>query len=259
MVSQLSSDQSLTEQPIIYPDCDGQPMANNTEQFRWILVIQQNLDWLFVDDPNFFVAGDLFWYPVENRNDIVVAPDVMVAMGRPRGKRGSYQQWKEGNVAPQVVFEVLSPSNTSVEMAKKLLFFDRHGVEEYYIYDPQTNYLEGWLRGNDGLEVIPQMADWVSPRLKIRFGLEENELELYRPDGEKFRTYLEIAQSAEQEYQRAEQEYQRAEQEYQRAEQSEQARSNAIAKLLALGLSAEQVAESLGFSIEAVQAAIEQT
>jgi predicted transposase YdaD len=100
--------------------------------------------------------------------------------------------------------------------------------------------------------VIPQMADWVSPRLKVRFDLKENELELYRPDGERFRTYLEIAQLAEQEYQRAEQEYQRA-------EQSEQARSSAIAKLLALGLSVEQVAESLGFSIETVQAAAKQT
>jgi predicted transposase YdaD len=63
--------------------------------------------------------------------------------------------------------------------------------------------------------------------------------------GERFRTYLEIAQ--------------RAEQEHQRAEQSKQARSNAVSKLLALGLSVEQVAESLGFSIEAVQAATEET
>jgi hypothetical protein len=39
-------------------------MANNTEQFRWIVTIQQNLDWLFANDPNVFVAGDLFWYPV---------------------------------------------------------------------------------------------------------------------------------------------------------------------------------------------------
>lgn len=50
---------------IIYPDSDGQPVANNTKQFRWIVVIQQNLDWLFADFSNVFVAGDLFWYPVE--------------------------------------------------------------------------------------------------------------------------------------------------------------------------------------------------
>lgn len=39
MVSQL---QSPTYSEVIYPDSDGKPMANNTTQFRWILVIQQN-------------------------------------------------------------------------------------------------------------------------------------------------------------------------------------------------------------------------
>ncbi|MBD2773471.1 hypothetical protein [Iningainema tapete] len=44
MVSQI---QSPTQSEIFYPDSDGQPVANNTKQFRWIVVIQQNLDWLF--------------------------------------------------------------------------------------------------------------------------------------------------------------------------------------------------------------------
>jgi hypothetical protein len=55
----VSPAQSLTQPEVIYPDSDGQPMANNTEQFRWIVVIQQNLDWLYADDLNVFVAGDL--------------------------------------------------------------------------------------------------------------------------------------------------------------------------------------------------------
>ncbi|MEL6903285.1 MAG: Uma2 family endonuclease, partial [Cyanobacteria bacterium J06606_4] len=32
---------------VIYPDSDGQPMADNTKQFRWIVTIQQNLAWMF--------------------------------------------------------------------------------------------------------------------------------------------------------------------------------------------------------------------
>jgi len=78
---------TLSTSEVIYPDSDGQPIANNTEQFRWILVIQQNLDWLFADNPDVFVAGDLFWYPIEGKNYIVNAPDVMVVFGRPRGYR----------------------------------------------------------------------------------------------------------------------------------------------------------------------------
>jgi len=38
--------------------------------------------------------------------------------------------------AHDVVFEVLSPSNTQQEMADKRAFYEEHGVEEYYVYDP---------------------------------------------------------------------------------------------------------------------------
>jgi hypothetical protein len=44
---------------VYYPDSDGQPMADNTKQFRWIVTIKENLDLLFAADPNVFVAGDL--------------------------------------------------------------------------------------------------------------------------------------------------------------------------------------------------------
>lgn len=246
MVSQI---QSPSQPEVIYPDSDGQPVANNTIQFRWLVEIQQNLDWLFADDPNVFVAGDLFWYPVEGRNTIVNAPDVLVVFGRPKGDRLSYLQWKEGGIAPQVVFEIISPSNTQNEMDKKLLFYDRYGVEEYYIYDPAKNSLRGWIRGEDGLDVIPQMTDWVSPRLTIRFVLDEETLQLFRPDGERFVSYNEISV-------RVEQERQRAEQERQRAEQAEQARRDAVPQLLQMNLSIEQIAQALRLSVEEVQAIV---
>lgn len=196
---------TLSTSEVIYPDSDGQPMANNTEQFRWILVIQQNLDWLFADNPDVFVAGDLFWYPIEGKNYLVNAPDVMVVFGRPKSKRGSYLQWQENNIAPQVVFEILSPSNSQTEMERKLIFYERHGVEEYYIYNPQNNQLRGWLKTEDGLDVISEIENWVSPRLGIKFDLSAEELQIYRPDGHKFSSYLEICQLLEQEKQRAEQ------------------------------------------------------
>jgi Uma2 family endonuclease len=137
MVSQLSKPISK-EVEIIYPESDGKPMADNTKQFELIVEIKKGLDWLYLNDPQVFVAGDLFWYPIQGQNTIVTAPDVMVVFGRPKGDRGSYRQWQEDNIAPQVVFEILSPSNSRHEMSKKLLFFDRYNVEEYYLYDPET-------------------------------------------------------------------------------------------------------------------------
>ncbi len=206
---------------IIYPDSDGQPMADNTQQFQLIVWIKENLELLFANAPNVFVAGDLLWYPSEGNNDLRQAPDVMVAFGRPKGYRGSYQQWLEDNIPPQVVFEIWSPGNRPSKMAKKFEFYERYGVEEYYLYKPDLLDLTGWQRCNSRLEVIDQMAGWVSPRLEVRFELSELELQIYRPDGERFLTYLELDQQRQQERQRAERVEQRAEQERQRAEQAE--------------------------------------
>ena len=206
MVSQLSKSQSTSESigDIFYPESDGKPMADNTKQFRWILTIQQNIDWLYANDAHVFVAGDLFWYPVKGQNKIVAAPDTMVVFGRPKGDRGSYQQWLEDDIAPQVVFEILSPCNSRIEMSKKLLFYALHNVEEYYVYNPDTNDLEIWVRGDRSLDSVSEVHNWVSPRLGIRFDISE-ELQIYRPDGTKFYSYIEINQMLEQERDRADQ------------------------------------------------------
>ncbi|QLE41461.1 Uma2 family endonuclease [Nostoc sp. C052] len=202
MVTQLPSS---NQKGIIYPDSDGQPIADNTKQFELIVWIKNNLELLFGNDQNVFVAGDLLWYPVEDDNKLRQALDVMVVFGRPKGYQGSYQQWLEDNIPPQVVFEIWSPGNRISKMAKKLEFYERYGVEEYYLYEPDVVDLTGWQRRNSRLEVIDQMVGWVSPRLGVRFDLTEEELQIYRPDGDRFLTFLELDQQRQQERQRAEQ------------------------------------------------------
>jgi len=228
MVNQLPTNITPT---ILYPDSDGQPMADNTKQFRWIVIIKENLELLFANDPNVFVAGDLLWYPVEGDNKIRQAPDAMVVFGRPKGDRGSYRQWVENSIPPQVVFEILSPGNRLKEMAKKLRFYERYGVEEYYVYDPDEVELIGWLRSGEDLEIIEEMNGWFSPRLEIKFQVTSENLEIFSPSGERFLSYVELAQLREQEKQRANEEQQRAEQEYQRAEQERQRADAAITQL----------------------------
>ncbi|MBD2178471.1 Uma2 family endonuclease [Pseudanabaena sp. FACHB-1998] len=195
--------QMQPSQKIIYPDDDGLPMSNNTEQFDWIVTIKENLELLFSKDSNVFVAGDLLWYPVEGNNTIRTAPDAMVVFGRPKGRRGSYMQWVENDIAPQVVFEILSPGNRTSEMAKKLKFYERYGVEEYYLYDPSCIELTGWQRIGEDLEVIDVIDGWVSPRLGIRFDLSGEQLELYFPDGKKFTSLKDVSEQLLKEKQRA--------------------------------------------------------
>ncbi|MDY6941227.1 MAG: Uma2 family endonuclease [Cyanobacteriota bacterium] len=215
--------QQLVSESIVYPESDGLPLADNTVQFRLITTIHGGLDALLEDT---FVAADLLWYPIEGDPTTSAAPDVMVAFGRPKGERRSYKQWEEENVAPQVVFEIASLSNTLKELEdKKFEFYREHGVEEYYLFDPDRQTLKGWLRDTDSLDEgssdegssdrerfqpIAEMNGWVSPRLKVRFEVEDGELQLYRPDGELFAPYAEIIQQKRQERERAESERIRA-------------------------------------------------
>lgn len=186
----------------LYPDSDGQSMADNTKQFRWITTIKGNLERLFAADEDVFVAGDLLWYPVEGEPKIRQAPDVTVVFGRSKGDRGSYRQWQEAGIAPQVVFEILSPGNRPGEMLRKLNFYQRYGVEEYYIYDPDDNELNGFQRVDKSLQLVSEVIGWVSPRLGIRFELGADTLQIYRPDGERFLTFVELGEQLNAERQR---------------------------------------------------------
>ena len=207
MIQQITNQ---TENNIIYPDSDGQPMADNTKQFRLIVTIKENLELLFTDNPDVFVAGDLLWYPIEGNNKLRRAPDVMVVFGRPKGDRGSYKQWEENNISPQVVFEILSPGNTLAEMSQKFEFYNRYGVEEYYVYDPDKVDLCGWIRQENSLNLIDTMDGWISPRLKVRFEITENNLKIFTPTDEPFLTYVELGKLKQEAEIRAKQAEKRA-------------------------------------------------
>jgi Uma2 family endonuclease len=220
-----------------YPESDGQPRAEDTEQFEWIVKIKENLEILFAQDPLVFVAGDLLWYPVADRRITgPLAPDVMVAIGRLKGRRGCYKQWDEGDIAPQVVFEILSPANSQKEMADKLAFYDTYVVEEYYVYDPAPNTLEVWLRQDGRLARVSHLKGWTSPRLGIRFDLTRDTLAIFDPQGQPFLTSVELAARMRAQTERAQQERARADQETRRADQEHDRAERLAERLRALGL-----------------------
>jgi Uma2 family endonuclease len=208
---------------IEYPDDDGEPMADNTLQFKWIVVIKENLDVIYRDETEVFVAGNLLWYPVEGQPTIRIAPDAMVVFGRPKGRRGSYKQWEEGGVAPHVVFETLSPGNTPPEMERKRDFYERYGVEEYYVYDPDDGSFEAWLMAGSRLVKVESVSGFVSPRLQIRFepGEGPDNLTIFCPDGTRFLTSIEFREQAVSDRLRAEEADRLAARDRQRAEEAD--------------------------------------
>ncbi len=177
---------------LVYPERDGKPLAENTKQYRWIFILFGNIAALFRDALDVFVAADLLWYPVEGESAVSTAPDVLVVFGRPKGDRGCYKQWEEGNVPITVAFEVLSPSNKHMEMTDKLLFYEDHGVEEYYVYDPDSDGLRVYLRKGDMLRPVRSVDGFVSPRLGIRFDLSGPEMVVYAPGDQRFLSFEEL-------------------------------------------------------------------
>jgi len=190
-----------TKPLIYYPESDGMPMAENTVQYAYLTKIKDNLGISYRNDPDVFIAGDLFWYPDEEDPKIKYAPDVMVVFGRPKGDRGSYRQWEEDGIPPQVVFEIWSPGNRKVDKDKKLVFYDRYGVEEYYTYDPDKGAFEGWHRQNNKLEEITDIKNWRSPRLGIRFSVEKTsdgpKMEIYDINDRRFLSRIEESDARE--------------------------------------------------------------
>jgi Uma2 family endonuclease len=222
--------------PIIYPESDGKPMADNTLQWDWIVSIKLGIADIFRDDPNVFIAGNLLWYPVEGEPTIRADPDVLVALGRPKGYRGSYKQWEEGHAAPQVVFEILSELNTPQEMQEKCDFYREHGVQEYFEFDPHKITLKGWVRKDTEFHRVWAIQDgWTSPLLGVHFRVD-GELFLTKPNGERFlradeltgelaaarRNLITERQRSEVLSRRAEDEGRRAEEQRQQAEEQRQ-------------------------------------
>lgn len=218
----MNSSALTTPKPIVYPDSDGLPMSDNTLQFEYIVTIKEGLEAQFRTQEDVFIAGDLLWYPVQGEPNIRSAPDVLVAFGRPKGYRGSYKQWEEGGIAPQVVFEIWSPTNRYADFVRKYEFYRDHRVEEYYFYDPDRGRLEGWRRENGQFSEIPQMDGWVSPRLGIRFELVGTELRLFDPQGNRLLTYVELAEQTDQARKQAREAEQQAELERLAREQAQQ-------------------------------------
>ena len=96
-------------------------------------------------------------------------------------------------------------------MTDKQVFYEEHRVEEYYLYDPDNNRLEGFRRQGTMFRRVRSINGFVSPRLGIRFDLSGPELVVRYPDGRPFLTFAELEAIRRQAEQRVNQAEQRVE------------------------------------------------
>ncbi|QJW94113.1 hypothetical protein FTUN_1632 [Frigoriglobus tundricola] len=132
--------------PIEYPSGDGQPLAETWLHVQAIMPLHQALEDFFRDRSDVFVASDLFWYRQEGSSQ-KVAPDVMVVPGVGARPRRSFFSWEENGAGPAVVFEMASENTWRDDLDDKYDQYERLGVREYFLFDPEGLYLVPRLQG----------------------------------------------------------------------------------------------------------------
>ncbi|MEO1299041.1 MAG: Uma2 family endonuclease [Cyanobacteria bacterium J06636_16] len=255
---------------IHYPESDGQPMTESDPTRDYLLYCVEALELFFRSRQQVYVSGNLFIYYEEGNPKAVVSPDVFVVFGVSKRKRRTYKVWEEDDKVPAFVVEITSRTTQRQDENTKPQLYASLGVQEYFQYDPTGDYLKPQLKGStlvdgqyqplpllelpDGTYLIRSAVlglDLCLPApdersLSVVGGKLPRSLRFYDPQtGEKLPSYVESVEARNQERERAEQ----AEE---RAEQAEQARQAAVPKLLILGMAPEQVADTLGLSIEEV-------
>lgn len=121
---------------IVYPESDGEPMAETDRHRKLMIDFILMLEAHFEDVNDVYVSGNLLMYYEEGNIYKSVAPDVFVVFGVSKKDRRTYRTWEEGQT-PDFVLEVASPSTYNKDItSKKELYASVLKVREYYIYDP---------------------------------------------------------------------------------------------------------------------------
>jgi Uma2 family endonuclease len=79
------------------------------------------------------------FYEEDESDDTVVQPDISIVCDeKKRGKEGCHG-------APDFIAEILSPSNTAIEMERKFHLYREAGVREYWVLEPEKKTLHTYL------------------------------------------------------------------------------------------------------------------
>lgn len=131
---------------IFYPETDGEPMGETEFHVTAILDLFQSLRHFFRNNLDVYVAADMLFYFEEGNPSAFKVPDVFVVKGIPKTTRRIYKLWQEGK-APCAVFEITSQSTWLEDMGNKRALYEKLGVPEYFLFDPEDGYLSPRLQG----------------------------------------------------------------------------------------------------------------
>jgi Uma2 family endonuclease len=242
---------------IVYPDSDGQPMAESDPARDYLIYAVEALDIYFQNREDVYVSGNLFIYYRQGVPSAVVAPDVFVVFGVKKRKRMSYKVWEENNQVPSFVLEITSVSTQENDEKEKPRKYAEIGVEEYFQYDPTGDYLRESIKGSklvarryQSLEkkiLEDETVSIYSEVLGLDLRVSSGELRFYEPKSNR-----KLLSHPETELARYQEQLARQQAEEEKL-QAEQLLCLAVSRLREMGLTSPQIADSLTLSVREVE------
>ncbi len=244
--------------PTDLPYDDGEPLESNRHRIAMNVLID-SLHTAFAEREDYFVGGNMFLYYSQDQaiNRDFRGPDFFAVLRVDGRKERKYWAiWEESGRYPDVIIELMSASTRTIDLVdKKELYANTFRTFEYFVYDPfAADSLQGWCLGGQGAyqAQTPDERGWLwCETLGVWLGVWQGELlretapwlRFYDPAGSLI--LLPVEQAAR--------ERQRAEQAEAAWQTEHQARLEAIARLLALGLSPAEAAGALAVPLDQVE------
>jgi Uma2 family endonuclease len=214
------------------PCSDGEPMETGFHDAQAALLKDTLID-AWDDRRDFCVAGNMFVYFSERqvRSNDFRGPDVFVVLDVERRPRKSWVAWEEGGKLPNVVVELTSATTEHVDRGEKMLIYAQiWRTPAYFIFDPETETLEGYALDTARRVYVPLRpdpnGDFPAAPLGLSVGLRPTR---YRDQERLFVRWIDAEgkplataqERAGRERERAERERERAERERERAQELE--------------------------------------
>ena len=171
---------------IEYPESDGKPMGE-TDLHRDAMVRHIEILKRYFAGQQTYVSGDLLLYYVQGNPKKFVVPDAFVVKGLKQKRRRTFKLWNE-LIVPQVVIETTSKKTKKRDLKEKPAIYAQIGVQEYFLFDPTSDYLDPSLQGNrlTGGQYQPIVRDdaggMVSQELGLRLQVVDENLQFFRVD-----------------------------------------------------------------------------
>lgn len=175
---------------IYYPSEERKKIGETDYQHFQISILEQMLRLFLKDKKDVYLASDLIVYYEEGNPNRRFAPDLMICFGAENKMRRTYKIWEE-KIVPQLIIEVVSKETWQNDVTTKRRLYERLGVEEYYVIDPEYKYLPAPLfayRLEFG-ELVRQAIDdkrIFSPALNLELIDTGKEFRFFNPETQEF-------------------------------------------------------------------------